>query len=118
MNIQELDTRSPIHEESPTLWKKPPIGMNKVNRDVVVEKTHGRIGIGIVMQDNEGVVLAAHSTTRNIFIEPAVAKALAAWHAADFSREMGFYDRILEGDALQSVNAIKGAGKNRSKIFF
>ena len=41
INIQELDTRSPIHEESPTLCKKPPIGINKVNRDVVVEKTHG-----------------------------------------------------------------------------
>lgn len=90
--------------------------MNKVNQDVVVEKTHGRIGIGIVMQDNEGVVLAAHSNTRNIFVDLGVAKALAAWHAADFSREMGFYDRILEGDALQSVNAVKGAGKNRSKI--
>lgn len=81
-------------------WKKPPTGMSKINWDVIVDKNNGRIGLGIIARDCDGFILAAQSTTKNILIEHVMAKALAAAHAIDFSKELGFNDIILEGDAI------------------
>jgi hypothetical protein len=41
--------------------------MYKVNWDATVDKKNGRIGLGIVVRDYEGVVLAEQSTTKNFF---------------------------------------------------
>jgi hypothetical protein len=46
-----------------------------------VDKKHGRIGYDLVVKDQEGVVLATRSTTKNFLVIPKVAKALAALHA-------------------------------------
>jgi len=89
MNLEGLTNKSQMdgvlskkyHQHS---WKKPPIGMVKFNWDVAMDKSHGSIGISIVVQDHEGIVLGAHSTTRNILVEPAVAKALAAYICCGF----------------------------------
>jgi hypothetical protein len=40
-------------------------------------------------------------------VEPTVAEALVALQMVQFSRKMRFYDFIVEGDALQIVNAIR-----------
>jgi hypothetical protein len=41
-----------------------------------------------------------------------VAKALAALHTVELSKEMGFNDIILEGYALQINKAVKVPGHN------
>lgn len=64
------------------------------------DKPHRRIGIGILVWDHVRVVLAARSTTRSLLVDPIVAKALVAIHAMVLCREMGFFDIILEGNAL------------------
>jgi hypothetical protein len=43
-----------------------------------------------------------------------VAEALAAFHAKELCKEMGFIDIVLKGDALQIVNAVKVTGNNWS----
>jgi hypothetical protein len=53
--------------------------MYKVNWDAAVDKKNGHIGLGIVVRDYEGVVLAARSTTKNFLVEPVVAEVLAAF---------------------------------------
>lgn len=74
--------------------------MVKINWDVAVNKNNGRISIGTTARDCEGVVLATCSRTNNIIVELVVTEALTAIHAMVFSQEMGFYDIILESDAL------------------
>jgi hypothetical protein len=39
-------------------------------------------------------------------MDPIMAKAWAALQAVIFSREVGFFDIMLEGDAMQRVNVI------------
>jgi ribonuclease HI len=58
---------------------------------------------------------AARSTTVEFSTEPVVAEAIAALHAAEFSRDLGLQMIILEGDSLQVVNAIQDTGPNWSR---
>jgi hypothetical protein len=59
----------------------PSIGTYKVNWDVVVDTKHEWIGIGIIVRDYEGIVLAARSTTGNFLVEHVVAEALTTLQA-------------------------------------
>jgi hypothetical protein len=70
------------------------------------------IGIGIVVCDHEGVVLATCITTKNVLVELLVSEALIVFNVVDLCKELGFMNIILEGDALQIVNAVKAPGKN------
>ena len=63
------------------LWKRPPIDMFKITQNVVVDKGLGRIGIGIIVRDHDGCILAACSTTKNYMVEPIIAEALVALQA-------------------------------------
>lgn len=81
-----------------------------------MDKNHGHIGLGTVVKNHEGIVLAIRSTTRNVIAEPIVAEALAALHAMELCQEMGFNYIILDGDALQIVLAFKAEGNNWSKF--
>jgi ribonuclease HI len=74
----------------------------------------GRIGYDLIIRDFEGIVLAAQSTTKNFLVTPEVAEALTALHDVETCKELGFYDIILEGDALQIVNPIKVTWNNWS----
>jgi hypothetical protein len=50
-------------------------------------------------------------------VEPVVVEALTAFYAVELCREiLGFVDIILEGDALQIVNAVKATSNNLSKF--
>lgn len=115
VNSHEPVVQYPLLVVPTILWHKPSSGKLKINWDVAVDKGHGRIGVGIIVRDHEGFVLAAHSTTKNILVEPVVAKALAALYAVNFCREMNFYDILMEGDALQIVSAVKMESKYWSR---
>ena len=62
------------------------MGMLKINWNVAVNKGFRRIGIGIIVRDHDGSILAARSTTKNFLVEPTVVEALAALQAVEFSR--------------------------------
>jgi hypothetical protein len=94
----------------------PPPHTYKVNCDAFVDKKHEWISLGIVARDYEGFVLAGPRTTRNFLFEPVVVEALAVLHAMELSKEIGFNDIILKGDALQIVKAIKATFNNWSNI--
>jgi hypothetical protein len=56
----------------------------KTNWDVVVDNGRGRIGIGIVVWEHDGVALATRSTTKNIWVDLIVTEALTALCVIDF----------------------------------
>jgi hypothetical protein len=43
--------------------------------------------------------------------EPITAEALGTLHATEFCRDLGLQQIVLEGDALQRVDAIKSSGR-------
>ena len=85
-----------------------------MNWDVAFNSTMRTLSVGITVRDNRGQVHAASSKTIISAQEPVVAEAMGAFCAAEFSRDLGFQDIDLEGDSLQVVQAIRGAGINWS----
>jgi ribonuclease HI len=99
-------------EVGPVKWKAPPFGRYKVNWDVALDFSAKCLGIGIIVRDYQGFPLAAQSLVHNSLHSPVVAEALGALRAAEFSRDSGFQDVILEGDSLTVVQDIRAMVSN------
>jgi hypothetical protein len=90
--------------------------MIKPNWDVVVDKCYGRISVGFIALNFKSEVVAAQCFTENILVKPIVGEALAALYAVKLEQEINFIDLILEGSALQIVNAVNAESKNWTKF--
>jgi hypothetical protein len=98
------------------MWKLSPVGVVKVNWDAAVNKNEGCLRIGIVAHDCEGVLLGAKCVFCLINADPTVAESLAAIYAMIFCKEVGFFDVIFEGDALQVVKEIQSTPPYTSRF--
>lgn len=72
------------------------------------------MGIGIVVRDHSGFVIAARGKRMIGTPEPVQAEALGALMAAELSRDLGLPDVILEGDSLLVVQALRKMSPNLS----
>lgn len=70
----------------------------------------------IIIRDFEGVVLCGWSTTKNFLVTPEITEPLTVLYAVKTCKKMGFQNIILEGNALQIVNAIKVTCNNWSSF--
>jgi hypothetical protein len=85
-------------------WRSPPPGWVKVNWDVAVDKSNGRIGLGVVIRDHTGKLCAAKSLTRIGFLEPVAAEAMAVLVAVQLCGELGFHRDASFGCKLQFID--------------
>lgn len=104
------EKRSPGHSmrnpDCVKKWRAPSQGWYKANWDVAIDKSHGQVGIGVVIREEKGQVIAAMSKTRMSLLEPTTGEAYAAYHAACLCKDVGVQNILLEGDAKQIVEAI------------
>ena len=56
------------------------------------------VGLGVVVRDHEGAVLAVRSRVQDGFFKPLVAEAWAVGQAVYFGTELGLRQIVLEGD--------------------
>ena len=91
-------------------WQPPPGNLIKVNWDAALDQERKCVGLGILVRDEKGRFLGACGIHLNIVADPNIAKALAAFHAVNFAKEMGFTQVLFEGDALTIVKAINFMG--------
>ena len=93
-------------------WKKPPVGVLKINWDAALDPRTGKTGMGIVARDHEGRVLAMNSYTRNQISHPTTAETLPAWQAVVLGVQLGATYLDLEGDALEVVQDLNQLNHN------
>jgi hypothetical protein len=55
-------------------WEAPTNGWYKANWDVALDSSSGRMGIGVIIRDDKGGVIAAMSKTREGLLEPTMGK--------------------------------------------
>ena len=88
-------------------WQPPPTDLIKINFDGAVFKDEDRAGIGMVVRDSQGMVIA--SLSQNIPLPHSVVnlETLAACRALEFSFKLGFDKAILEGDSMIVIAALR-----------
>jgi hypothetical protein len=88
-NAKESEGPIERDEKLPPRWRASSVGMQKVNWDVVVDTTTGRLRMGFILRDHKGFIFAARSRTKLGNLEPIVAEALTAFYSTKFSRDLG-----------------------------
>jgi hypothetical protein len=114
-NSMTTENQSCRSEASSSQWQAPSQGKIKVNWDATIDKKKGLIGFGVIARDSKGRVLVARSSSKPVCIEPVMAESWAGLHVVLFCKEIGLFDIVAEGDALQVVKEINLATSNLSR---
>jgi ribonuclease HI len=90
----------------PSLWMAPPPGCLKANWDAGFDRRNGRLGMGVIIRDQQGKMWASKSRMKEGVLDATTGEALAALMAAELCVEMGISRVQLEGDAKNVVTAV------------
>ena len=89
-----------------TRWKPPNPGTFKVNFDGATFVDENCSGLGVVVRDEAGLVIAAMATRVPQLLQAIEIEALAANKALEFAQELDLTDVVLEGDSLLVMAAL------------
>ena len=104
-DVKDCPTRSRVMRTRQT-WMPLSEGFYKINFDGAIFENFGRAGLGVVVRDVEGMVIAALS--QNIQLPSSVdsVEALAARRAIILAQEISLTQVVVEGDSLKVIAAI------------
>lgn len=88
-------------------WIPPPRGRYNVNSDGATFSKRRCSGIGVVIWDEQGRVVAAMSKNLQVPLGALEAKAKAVEEALIFSRDIGIQDIIVESDSMVVCSALQ-----------
>ncbi|KAJ1421956.1 Ribonuclease H-like superfamily [Sesbania bispinosa] len=100
------DNRRPtalIQQCPDSKWSTPPIGRYKFNIDAACT-TEGSWGIGIVVRDSEGFVLAAATRHIETLNDATLAEAVGIKFAIQLALDLSFHDIIVESDCKSIID--------------
>ena len=103
-------TLTTSRSKQPARWTPPPDQWYKLNFNGATFADKDTAGIGIVVRNNNGLVMA--SLAQQVPLSPSVIKVetLATRKALEFALELGFERIILEGDSKSLDKALKTKG--------
>jgi len=97
-------------------WKPPVAGFLKVNWDASLNINSKLVGLGCVIRNEEGCVIAAKCCVRKAVVDPVCAEAMAALAALDFCSDMGCVSIECEGDSLQIIKGVSSSDHSLDRI--
>lgn len=89
-----------------TQWMAPPVGWLMVNWDVAINRSRGWWGLGVIICDHLGNLIASKCSTHLGGLEPVAAEALAALEAMQFCHSLGHDWVQFVGDAKLVVDVV------------
>ena len=81
--------------------------MVKINFDGAVFTKEKKAGLGMVVRDAKGLVLASCAKEMHQPYKAAVIESLAAATALSFATNLGFRRVVLEGDLMEVIQALR-----------
>ena len=96
----------PYKESVEATWQPPKPPWYKANMDGAVFSQQKEAGIGVVIRDHHGVVVAALSKKLKAPLGAIEVEAKAMKEAVNFAWEMGIRDCLFESDSLTMVNGM------------
>ena len=100
------------HRPARTRWSPPAENLYKANYDAALFEHLGIAGLGVVVRDVRGNVLAALSQKIALPQSVEMAEALAAKRAVQLATEMSFLRVVVEGDCKRVVQALQAPGRS------
>ena len=95
----------PVLQQS---WLPPSDQLYKVNVDGAVFKARNESGVGAIVRDANGLVVAALSKKIHAPLGPLEVEAKAFELGLEFAKDVGLQEFIVEGDSLNVVRALQG----------
>ena len=102
-DIQVSDVQRGSNSSGENRWKALPIGFVKANFDAANSEGSRLSGVGVVIRDSNGDVLASCAEKIDQSYKAEDTEAMAALKALTFTHELGFQNVVLEGDALSLI---------------
>ena len=102
----KASSQLPANSTTRVRWSLPPQSSLKVNFDGATFKDVGKVGLGVVIRDNQGQTLASQSKHISLPFSSDMVEALAAVRAISFALETGCSSFILEGDSKRVINTL------------
>ena len=99
-----------------TRWSPPQVGFVKINFDGAVFSNANSSGVGAVIRNHNGVVMASCAEKLNQAYKAEEIEALAALKALQLAFDLGFQNAILEGDSLGLIKALQADDNNLSPL--
>ena len=78
----------------------------KINFDGAIFAEEKSSGMGVIIRDRKGLVIASMATRIPQQLRPVEIEALATSKALEFARELGIADAVLEGDSQVVIMAL------------
>ena len=100
--------RPQFKDQTDARWVPPSLPWYKVNMDATVFSNLQTVGIGVIIRDHEGSVVAALSQHLRLPLAPLEAEAKAMDVAASFAWDMGIRDMVFETDSKVVSGALCG----------
>lgn len=94
------------------IWKSPPWSKLKVNFDGSVFRENQCVGVGVIVRNVEGTVIASMAESFHLPFSVAAVEVIAAKKALQFTKDLGLSSIILEGDSKIAIDGLKS--KNSS----
>ena len=94
----------------------PPTGWLKVNFDGAIFKEKCLAGIGCIIRNDKGLVMAAFTQVIPLPTSVEMVEFLAARSAIGFAQELSLDQIILEGDSETCINALSKGGWESSSF--
>ncbi|XP_035543621.1 uncharacterized protein LOC118347698 [Juglans regia] len=99
-------------------WEKPAAGLVKINWDASLDVKDRRMGVGIIIRDEEGEALVAVCDQKEHVDNPMVAESYALRVALDVCGELNIQRAIFEGDAKSVITAVHREAEDLSLVGF
>ncbi|KAL5753363.1 hypothetical protein ACOSQ2_023870 [Xanthoceras sorbifolium] len=97
-------------------WKAPPSDIIKINTDAAVDLNNSCFGLGIIVRNEEGLVLLSSSLFLQAGFLPEIAEATAILRGIQLALDAGLHPFVVESDNLNVVNLILAKEPPRSEI--
>ena len=97
-----------------TRWSPPQVGFVKINFDGAVFDSSHSSGVGAVIRNHNGAVMAFCAEKLNRVYRVEEIEAVVALKALQLASNLGFQKAILEGDSLGLIKALEAEDHNLS----
>ncbi|XP_035538485.1 uncharacterized protein LOC118343802 [Juglans regia] len=98
-----------------TRWSRPEGRSFKANFDAAFNMAEQIMGLGVVIRDCNGEVMAVKCANRKCRSSPFIAECSAMWEAMELCKELDFWDVWLEGDAKDVIDAVNRDEEDESR---